>query len=206
MLDLYFDPTNVTAKKLNELMDKGAIRSDADYLEYRLMFNIFNGNKAIDVHDADTVLTTIRAKKQKAWIETLLMIQAVQNYEVQHQSVVHTLLNNVLKMKFDLKQTYFVCQYFIEWGYTAEPYILLSKFARRPGQFPKLYKQYIKLGYFLRQFDNKKEWKKIKVALTNLEEADPHEFCDLFKWYQMGVRSLQKEEIATKFCELCRKG
>ena len=107
-------------------------------------------------------------------------------------------------MKFDVKQTYFICQYLIYWGYTTEPYIMLTKFAKMPGQIPKLYKQYIKLGYFLKQFDNKKEWKKIYFAMKNLVAKNPDEFCDLFKWHQMGVRALSYKEVSELFCEYCR--
>ena len=194
----------ITEKKLNYLKEIGAIPNSSDYLEYRLLFNIFNSNDMIDVADFGEVSVEVRQKKQKAWIECLELISGVQSGRYSDKMVVPILLFNVLKMKFTLKQTYFICQYLIEWGYTTEPYILLSKFAKVPGQLPKLYKQYIKLGFFLGHFENKKEWKKIFIVINNLATTNPTEFCDLFKWNQMGVRSLEIKELAGLFCEKCR--
>jgi uncharacterized protein YkwD len=204
VIELNVSDEPVTAEKLNYLKQIGAIPTTADYLEYRLMFNIFNGNEEIDVSDFGDVSTEVKQKRQKAWIECLELISGVENNRYSDKMVAPILLSNVLKMKFTLKQTYFICQYLIEWGYTTEPYILLSKFAKMPGQIPKLYKQYIKLGYYLGQFENKKEWKKLFLVLKNLAENHPQEFCDLFKWDQMGVRALETKELAGLFCEKCR--
>jgi len=204
IVELNLTNETVTDEKLNYLKDIGAIPNSSDYLEYRLLFNIFNANEMIDVADFGEVSIEVRQKKQKAWIECLELISGVQNGRYSDKMVVPILLFNVLKMKFSLKQTYFICQYLIEWGYTTEPYILLSKFAKVPGQLPKLYKQYIKLGFFLGHFENKKEWKKIFVVIKNLATTNPTEFCDLFKWNQMGVRSLEIKELAGLFCEKCR--
>jgi len=203
ILELNLTGEEVTAEKLNYLKDIGAIPTTADFLEYRLLFNIFNGNEAIDVTDFGEILPELKSKKQKAWIECLELISGVQNQRYSDKMVVPILLSSVLKMKFSLKQTYFVCQYLIEWGYTTEPYILLAKFAKMPGQLPKLYKQYIKLGYYLGMFDDKKEWKKLTLVLKNLAANYPDEFCDLFKWDQMGVRALEYKEIAALFCTHC---
>lgn len=196
--------TKVTAKKLNELKDVGAIESSIDYLEYRLLFNIFNRSNAIDVDDFSEVLSTTRRKRTIAWLEVLDYISGVINYRYEAEMVAPLIVQSTLKNKFNVYKTYFVCQYLIEWDYTTEPYLLLSKFARQKGLFPKLYKQYIKLAYYLQQFDNKREWKKIHAALKILSQSYPNEFCDLFKWYQMGVRSLEKKEIAELFCKTCR--
>ena len=195
----------VTEEKLNYLKSIGAIPTTADYLEYRLLFNIFNHNEIIDVSDFGEVANDIRQKRQKAWVECLELISGVENGRYSDKMVTPILFNDVLKMKFDLKQTYFVCQYLIEWGYTVEPYILLSKFAKMPGQLPKLYKQYVKLGYFLGHFENKKEWKRLFLVLKNLAANHPADFCELFKWEQMGVRALKIEELAELFCEHCRE-
>lgn len=205
ILELNLTGSEVTAEKLNYLRDIGAIPTTGDYLEYRLMFNIFNGNEAIDVSDFGELVPELKSKKQVAWIECLELISGVENYRYSDKMVVPILLNNVLKMKFSLKQTYFICQYLIEWGYTTEPYILLSKFAKMPGQIPKLYKQYVKLGYYLGMFEDKKEWKKIVLVLKNLAANHPDEFCNLFQWDQMGVRALEYKEIAALFCENCRQ-
>lgn len=202
---LAVDSPVVDAEKLNELKEVGAIPGNAEYLEYRLLFNLFNGNEAIDVSDKEEILAGVRAKRQKAWIESLALISDVENFRVAPDAAVPVLLENVLKRKFELKQTYFVCQYLIQWGYTTEPYILLSKFARRSGELPKLYMQYLKLGYFLGQFDNEREWKKIKSVITNLANDNPEDFCLLFKWDEMGVRSLDKEHISRLFCEKCQE-
>lgn len=204
ILELNILKEPVTAEKLNYLKEIGAIPTSADYLEYRLLFNIFNANEDIDVTDFGEVLVNVKSKKQKAWIECLDLISGAQNGRYSDKMVVPILLNSVLKMKFSLKQTYFICQFLIEWGYTMEPYILLAKYAKMPGQIPKLYKQYIKLGYFLGMFDNKKEWKKMTLVFKNLVAADPDEFCDLFTWEQMGVRALEYDEIADIFCTECR--
>ena len=131
------------------------------------------------------------------------MINNVENSKVEPAKVVDSIMDYVLDLKFEMNQTYLVCQYLIEWGYTVEPYVLLSKFARRSGEIPKLYKQYLKLGYFLQQFENEKEWKKIKNVIKNLAEEHPDEFCSLFKWDEMGVGSLAKKEVAELFCEKC---
>jgi hypothetical protein len=204
ILELTISDEPVTAEKLNYLKEIGAIPTTADFLEYRLLFNIFNGNEAIDVTDFGEILPDIKGKKQKAWIECLELISGVQNFRYSDKMVVPILLNSVLKNKFSLKQTYFICQYLIAWGYTSEPYILLAKYAKMPGQIPKLYKQYIKLGYFLGMFENKKEWKKMTLVFKNLVDANPAEFCDLFRWEQMGVRALEYKEIADLFCKACR--
>lgn len=204
LLELATDPgTRVDGQRLKELREVGAIENDAAYLEYRLLFNLFAGNEAIDVSDAAEIVNGIRSKKQKAWIESLLLISDVENFRATGDAVTNTLLENVLKRKFELNQTYFICQYLIQWGYSAEPYVLLSKFARRPNQIPKLYLQYLKLGYFLQQFEQDREWKKIKVVIKNLAENHPKDFCNLFKWDEMGVGSLEKKEIAELFCEKC---
>lgn len=205
ILELNLTDEPVTAEKLNYLKSVRAIPTNGDYLEYRLLFNIFNGNEDIDVDDFGEVLIDIKSKKQVAWIECLELISGVENQRYSDQMVVPILLNSVLKMKFSLKQTYFICQYLIEWGYTTEPYILLSKFAKMPGQLPKLYKQYIKLGYYLDKFDDKKEWKKLLMVLKNLASNHPQEFCDLFTWNQMGVRALEYAEIADLFCAKCQQ-
>jgi uncharacterized protein YkwD len=195
----------VDLERLSELVDNGAIPSSAEFLEYRLMFNIFNGTERISIDDFGEVFPQIRAKRDKAWVECLELISGVQNYRYSDKMVAPILLQTSLKKKFNLKQTYFICQYLIDWGYTTEPYILLSKFAKRPGQLPKLYKQYLKLGYFLGQFNNKKEWKKIKNVFKSLADNHPEEFCDLFRWSQMGVRALDIPEIADLFCQECRE-
>lgn len=195
----------VDFETLNQLADIGAIESDASFLEYRLMFNIFNDNEAIDVSDFGEVHAQIRAKRQKAWIECLELIMGVQNLRYSDKMAVPILLQTTLSSKFDLKKTYFICQYLIDWGYTSEPYILLSKYAKRPGQLPKLYKQYLKLGYFLGQFEKKKEWKKIRNVFKSLARDYPDQFCDLFRWNQMGVRALDIPEVAELFCEKCRE-
>lgn len=204
LLELAATDLVVDSKRLNELKELGAIANDAIYLEYRLLFNLFNGNEGIDVSDMDAVLNTIRAKRQKAWIESLALILAVEHGRAAPDAATATLLENVLKRKFELNQTYLICQYLIQWGYSAEPYVLLSKFARRSNEIPKLYLQYLKLGYFLQQFEKEEEWKKIKVVIKNLAENHPEYFCNLFKWDEMGVRSLEKKEIATLFCEKCQ--
>lgn len=202
---LNVEKTEVTADRLNELSEIGAIPTSADYLEYRLMFNIFNGTDAINTDDFSEVFPTIRIKKQKAWIECLELVRGVESYRYSSAMVAPILVETALKKKFDLKKTYFICQYLIKWGYTQEPYILLSKFAKRPGEFPKLYKQYLKLGYFLGQFQNKKEWKKIRNVFKSIARDYPEEFCDLFRWNQMGVRALDIPEVADLFCEKCRE-
>ncbi|UKN01258.1 CAP domain-containing protein [Paracrocinitomix mangrovi] len=205
VLRLNLNEENVNIDELNHLKDVGAIPTDADFLEYRLMFNVFNGDELMDVSDFSQIHDEIRVKRQKAWIECLELIMGVQNHRYSDAMVVPILVENTLKKKFDLNKTYFICQYLIDWGYTQEPYVLLSKYARRPGQFPKLYKQYIKLAYFLGQFEIEKEWKRIKRICANLAEANPQEFCDLFRWNQMGIRALDKKEIAELFCDKCRE-
>ena len=150
-------------------------------------------------------ITQLGQSDKRPWVEALELIMGVENYRYSDAMAAPILVDLALKKKFDVKKTYFICQYLIKWGYSAEPYILLSKFARRGGQIPKLYKQYLKLAYFLGQFDNKKEWKKIRNVFKNLANNHPEEFCDLFKWHQMGVRALDVEEIAQLFCEKCRE-
>lgn len=204
VLRLNLEQAQVTEEELNHLYEIGAIPTDADYLEYRLMFNIFNGNEAINVKDFGEIHNEIRRKRQKAWVECLELIMGVENGRYSDAMVVPILVDVALKKKFDVKKTYFICQYLIKWGYTTEPYTLLSKYARRGGMIPKLYKQYLKLAYFLGQFENKKEWKKIRNVFKSLANKYPEEFCDLFKWHQMGVRALDIPEIAELFCEKCR--
>jgi uncharacterized protein YkwD len=205
VLRLNVEDEEVDYETLEALADKGAIPSSVEFLEYRLMFNIFNKNEAIKVDDFGEVHGTIRGKRHKSWIECLELISGVQNYRYSDEMVAPILLETALKSKFDIKKTYFICQYLIEWGYTTEPYILLSKYAKRPGEIPKLYKQYLKLGYFLGQFNIKKEWKKIRNVFKSLANAHPEEFCDLFRWNQMGVRALDIPEVANLFCEKCRE-
>jgi hypothetical protein len=160
---------------------------------------------SIPIKDADEVLEKLRNKKQKAWIESLRLVNAVMNYQVSSDEAAAQLVEKVISNKFDVTKTYFICQYLIAWGYTLEPYILLSKYAKIPGQFPKLYGQYLKLGYFLQEFNNPKEWKRIRNVMRGMAETYPDEFCALFKWEHMGVRSLEKKEVAALFCEACRE-
>lgn len=196
--------TVVTAEKLNELKNIGAIETTLKYLEYRLMFNIFNRNNAINVDDFYDVIGSTKRKRTIAWLEVLDYISGVINYRYEKDMVAPLIVQLALKNKFDVYKTYFVCQYLIEWDYTIEPYLLLSKYARQRGLFPKLYKQYVKLAYYLQQFGNKREWKKIYAAFKILSNNYPNEFCDLFKWHQMGVRALEKKEVADLFCKTCR--
>ena len=205
LFELATTDLQVDAERLNELRTIGAIESDGDYLEFRLLFNLFNENEAIDISDLSIVLESVRDKRQKAWIQCLAIVNEVENYRLTPDAGTDQLMELVLASKFDLKETYFICQYLIQWGNAAEPYVLLSKFARRPNQLPKLYTQYLKLGYFLLQFENEGEWKKIKMVLNNLAENYPNEFCTLVKWDEMGVGSLQKKEIAALFCATCQE-
>jgi len=194
----------VDYEKLNDLLKIGAIKSTDQFLEYRLLFNIFNSNTAIKVDDFGETLPKVKRKQMRAWLEILELISGVQNYRYQPQMAQPIITSLALKQKLNVQQTYFVCQYLISWGYTVEPYLLLSKFARKKGLFPKLYKQHIKLAYYLQLFDNPREWKKIKITLKNLGADYPEDYCDLFKWHQMGVRALENKEVAKIFCENCR--
>lgn len=203
LLDLALKNTEVTAQKLNELKAVGAIKTDADFIEYALIFNLFNRNNGIDISGKSAVLSALKSKRQKGWIECLDLITQVERGNRLPSEVIDSIMDYVLDLKLELNQTYFICQYLIDWGYTAQPYVLLSKFSRRAGEFPKLYKQFLKLGYYLQQFENEKEWKKIKNILQNLATDYPTEFCNLFKWNEMGVGSLEKKEIAALFCENC---
>ncbi|WP_070137870.1 CAP domain-containing protein [Crocinitomix algicola] len=203
VLGLHLNQKTVISEDLNRLKKVGAIKSDAMYLEYALLFNLFNQNNNIKYGNKQAILANERAKRQVGWIECLHMIHAVENFQSKPEQVIDSIMEFVIDLKFDLKPTYLICQYLIDWGYTAEPYVLLSKFARRSGEFPKLYKQYLKLGYFLQQFEVEKEWKKIKNVIKNLAEDYPEEFCMLFKWNEMGVGGLAKQEIAELFCQNC---
>lgn len=204
LLDLRLNNPLVTEDRLKELMEIGTIQTDADFLEYALMFNLFNQDEAIEIEKADEIIAGTRDKRKMAWLQTLYMVHEVENLRVAPDVVLSQIMENVIKRKFDLKQTYFICQYLIQWGYTAEPYVLLSKFARRPGELPKLYMQYLKLGYFLQQFEVEREWKKIRMVLRNLAEEHPENFCHLFQWDQMGVSSLKNDLIAELFCTYCQ--
>lgn len=205
LMELAVGVAEVNSQRLNELKEVGAIQSNLDDLEFRLLFNLFNENQALDISDYQAVIEKSRSKKQVAWVECLDLISKVENYQITSDSATLPILEKVIQKKFELKKTYFICQYLISWGYTAEPYALLAKFAKRPGQLPKLYAQYLKLGYFLGEFNNEREWKKIRNVLRNLAKDSPTSFCALFKWDQMGVRSFERKEIATLFCETCRK-
>jgi len=194
----------ITQVDLNNLFKAGAIKNKAEFLEYRLMFNVFNNSNAINTSDFSEVLASVSSKKQIAWLETLELVSGVQTKRYSSQIAAPLIVEMTLKNKFNAYQTYFVSQYLIDWGFTMEPYLLLSKFARQKNVFPKLYKQYIKLGYFLQQFNNKREWKRIKAAMVLLSQKNPQEYCDIFKWNQMGVRALENKEVAKIFCETCR--
>jgi hypothetical protein len=194
----------ISEADLNYLFKNGAIKNKTEFLEYRLMFNIFNNSNAINTSDFSDVVVGLSKETQLAWLQTLDLISGVQTTRYSPQMATPKIVNMVLKNKFNVYQTYFVSQYLIDWGYTMEPYLLLSKFARQKNVFPKLYKQYIKLGYFLQQFNNKREWKRIKAAMVTLSQKNSQEYCDLFKWHQMGVRALENKEVAKIFCETCR--
>jgi len=201
---LNIDNQKITHVDLNNLFKIGAIKNKAKFLEYRLMFNVFNNSNAINTSDFSEVLKSVSSKKQIAWLETLDLVSGVQTKRYSSQMAAPLIVKMTLKNKFNAYQTYFVSQYLIDWGFTMEPYLLLSKFARQKNVFPKLYKQYIKLGYFLQQFNNKREWKKIKAAMTLLSQKNPQEYCDIFMWNQMGVRALENKEVSKIFCETCR--
>ena len=194
----------VSQENLKDLLKSGAIKDNVEFLEYRLMFNIFYNSNAINTSDFADVLKSVSSKKQIAWLKTLDLVSGVQTQRYSTQQSAALIVKLALKNKFNAYQTYFVSQYLIDWGFTMEPYLLLSKFARQKNVFPKLYKQYIKLGYFLQLFDNKREWKRIKAAMLILSIKEPQEYCDLFKWYQMGVRSIENKEVSKIFCETCK--
>ena len=194
----------ITESDLNNLYISGAINSKVEFLEYRLMFNIFNNSNAINTSDFSEVLESVSRKNQIAWLHILDLISGVQTKRYLSQIVVSKIVKMALKNKLNVYQTYFISQYLIDWGYTLEPYLLLSKFAKQKNEFPKLYKQYIKLGYFLQQFSNKREWKRVKAAMITLSEKHPKEFCELFKWNQMGVRAIENTEVSKMFCEICK--
>ena len=63
LLDLALNNPVVTAERLNDLKTIGAIKSDADYLEYRLLFNLFNRNMALNVDDKSAVMANLRSKR-----------------------------------------------------------------------------------------------------------------------------------------------
>src|SRR5690606_13947352 len=79
VLRLNLSEEHVSIEELNELKEMGVIPTDADFLEYRLMFNIFNGDELMDVSDFSEIHAQMRIKKQKAWVECLEMIMGVQN-------------------------------------------------------------------------------------------------------------------------------
>lgn len=208
ILKLKVDETEVTMKDIERLENLGiymGISPNAEKMEMALLFNVYYGRSMVLPDDFNAAVANARSKRDKAWLNSLYLISQVQNFQISPDVAVASLIDLTVKRKFDANKTYFVCQFLIEWGYTKEPYLLLSKFARRPGQIPKLYKQYIKLAYYLKEFENPKEWKRIKYVVKILAEQYPEEFCSLFRWNEMGVRSLEKPEIAELFCEKCRE-
>ncbi len=189
---------------LNDLFEIGAIPSSNTFLEYRLLFNLFNDNEAIKINDFARKINNIKSAREKGWLETLELISGIQNFRYSIDTKAPVIVDNVLQNKFGVHKTYFVCQYLIQWGYYVESMVLLSKFARQKGHFPKLYKQYIKIAYYLDHFSDKSKYKKVMGVIKNLNEVAPQELCNLFIWKQMGIRSLDYKEIAQLFCENCR--
>ncbi|MCH2233262.1 MAG: CAP domain-containing protein [Crocinitomicaceae bacterium] len=205
VLDLKANESEVTGERLNELRNLEAIPSDDTFVEYALLFNVYYGYSAIELPDVVATIDQIMSKRRKSWLLCLHYISQVQTFRMSPSVAVPTLYDLVSKKKLNSKQSYFVCQFMIEWGYTVQPYLLLSKHARRRGEIPKLYKQYLKLGFYLKQFDNPRSWKKIRMVVQNFAEDSPEEFCSLFRWNEMGVKSLEKPEMAGLFCEKCRE-
>lgn len=205
LFDLAVSTAEITGERLSELQKLGAITSDAQLVEYSLLFNLFYQNQAIKIENQNEIIAGLRDKRQKGWIETLAIIDSVETGQMTPNKAAPMIVKSVLDLKFELNQTYFICQYLIHWGFTTEPYVLLSKFVRRPNQNPKLYAQYLKLGYYLGQFEIENEWKKIKGIIKQFATTYPEEFCQLFKWDEMGIGSLKKKEIAALFCEKCQE-
>ena len=204
VFELFADNVEVDYERLNELYDIGAIPTSEQYMEYRLLFNLFNDNEQINVRDFPRLIKNVNSKRDYAWLQTLEMISGVQNYRYDLSDKGPIVVRNVIQNKFDLFQTYFICQYLIQWGYYVESLVLLSKYARQKNHFPKLYKQYIKIAYYLDHFTDNTKYNKVLAAMKNLREISPDDFCDLFVWQQMGVRALNYSEIAELFCANCR--
>jgi len=204
VFELHEQKDVVRWERLNALFKIDAIPNTVKFLEYRLLFNLFNDNDNINVSDFDVVTEGVKSKREGSWLQVLELISGVQNFEYTVEFAGPLVVNHVIKNKYDIYKTYFVCQYLMQWGYYVESMVLLSRYARQKNHFPKLYKQYIKLAYYLEHFKDKTKYKKVLVAIKNLIETDSGEFCDLFSWKQMGVRALDYREIAELYCLNCR--
>ncbi|MFD1552287.1 hypothetical protein DNU06_11360 [Putridiphycobacter roseus] len=193
----------ITPIELKKIYDFGGIKDEVTYLEYRLMYNLFQDNNAFDVSDFDKVYAGLKVKKTQNWLQALKIISEDLDYD-QTETFNLKLVQLAIKGRFDQFQTYFVSQYLIRYQYLNEAKLLLKRYAKRKQQFPKLYRQYLKLSYYFKEFEKENEFKRNLNIFKNLLQVSDSEFCKLFEWREMGVRILKYKQLAELFCENCR--
>jgi len=202
VFNLKFKNAEVTAKKLNQLYKIGAIPTEWNHLEYRLMFNLFYDQEICNTSDFAIVLESVKSRNTKNWLNALLIINKFEQELIYHD-IGPELARLALAGKFNVYQTYFVSQYIITYGGLQYAKLLLEKYAKQSGHFPKLYQQYLKLSYYFDGFENKRQLKLDLRVLKNLIKSDSNAFCNFFKWFHVGVRLHEKEAISALYCDNC---
>lgn len=202
VLDIKLNHTPVTAQKLNALKALGAIPNNLQYLEYRLLFNLFNESEECHIDDFDAIYEQVTSKKSQKWLMALYLIH---DYEFGHRMRFKgsEIARLAASGRFNMYQTYFVCQYLIAYGNLNYAKALLERYAKKSNGFPKLYQQYLKLSYYFYQFENEQQFKTDIKVLKNLAKSDNTAFCNFFKWYHIGVRCLEKDEVSALYCSNC---
>lgn len=192
-----------TPSELKELYDLGAIKNKVKYLEYKLMYNLFQQNNEFDISDFNAVYESVKTKKTQNWLLALKIIAEDLDF-YQDTAFNLELVQLAIKGRFDQFQTYFVSQYLIRYQYLNEAKLLLKRYAKRKQQFPKLYRQYLKLSFYFEEFEKESELRKNLNIFKNLLQVSESEFCKIFEWNEMGVSALKYKQLAELFCTTCR--
>ena len=202
VLDLKVNKSVVSAERLNQLYKLGAIPSETDYLIYRLMFNLFYNEAVCQLDDYEAVYSKIKSKNVKNWVYSLYLIHEYESGRIT------TNLGPQLSVlassgRFTAYQTYFVSQYIMRYDFANLAFALLERYAKQSNQFPKLYQQYLKLSYYYFAFENDQQFKIDAIVFRHFANLDSKDFCQIFKWFHIGIRCLERPLISGLYCETC---
>ena len=166
------------------------------------LLNLFYENGVCTTDDFDAVFATIKPKNQRNWVQSLYLIDKYEQGNLT-SNLGQQLTALAASGRFNAYQTYFVSQYIMRYNCPRLAFVLLEKFAKKPYQFAKLYQQYLKLSYYFTAFEDPQQLKIDGIVFRNFAASDPVAFCNLFKWYHIGVRSMEIASISKLYCKEC---